>query len=140
MIQHLVRTMAHCHLIEVTEGAICPYAVVLFGDTYQGVTIPNIRENRDKFYTALEHVRKMIKQSDAGEWQPPEPASTKICSTCPHGFPLPAIEQIKTLRHGQPLEPFLLVNRKGRVFNCRCGGRFRWKPGHERNARLVRME
>tara|TARA_R110002049_G_scaffold309101_2_gene516916 strand:+ start:42723 stop:44237 length:1515 start_codon:yes stop_codon:yes gene_type:complete len=140
LLQHIVRVMAHCHLIEATEGAFCPYAIILFGDTYQGVTIPNLRENRDKFYSALEHVRTMIQQSDAGEWQPPEPATVSICSGCPHGFPRPAVKEIKTYRYGEPLEPFLLANGKGRVFNCSCGDRFRWKPKHERNERLVRLE
>ncbi len=138
--QHIVRVMAHCHLIEAEEGAVCPYAIILFGDTYAGITIPNIRENRDKFYSVLERVRAKIQQSEAAEWQPPEPASRTIYIKCPHGCRRPVVQEIKTYRYEEPLDPFLLANRKGRLFHSSCGDRFRWKPYHERNEPLVSLE
>jgi hypothetical protein len=138
--QHITRVMTHCHLIEAAEGAVSPFAVVLFGNTYQGTTVPNLRNHRERFYTALDRVRTMIQESDAGERQPPEPVTGSICSKCPHGCPRPAVKQVKTMRYGEPLEPYLFFNSKGKAYHCDCGDRFRWKPKHERNARLRRLE
>lgn len=138
--QHITRVMSHCHLIEATEGAISPFAIVLYGDTYQGTTVPNLRKHRDRFYDALERVRVMIQESDAGERQPSEPATGSICSQCPHGEPRSVFRKDATMRYGEALSPYVLVNSKGKLFHCSCGDRFRWKPPHDRNARLRHLE
>lgn len=137
--QHIVRVMAHCHLIEATEGASSPFAVVLFGNTYQGMTVPNTKENRERFHTALERVRKMIIESDAGERQPPEPVTGNACSACHFGCPRPAAREDKTMRYGAPLDPILL-HKEEKLYHCDCGDRFNWKPKHEANRRLRRLE
>ncbi len=137
--QHIVRVMAHCHLIEATEGASSPFAVVLFGNTYQGLTVPNTNENRERFYTALERVRRMIVESDAGERQPPEPVTGNVCSACHFGHPRPIALEDKTKRYDEPLDPVLFHNGK-KVFHCDCGDRFNWKPKHDRNRKLRRIE
>jgi len=137
--QHIVRVMAHCHLLEATEGANSPFAVVLFGNTYEGMTVPNTVEHRERFYTAVERVRTMVTESDAGERQPPEPATGNICSGCHFGHPRPAALEEKTQRYGEALDPFLLHNGK-KMFHCNCGDRFRWKPKHDANQKLRRFE
>lgn len=133
--QHIVRVMAHCHLLEATEGANSPFAIVLFGNTYEGMTVPNTAEHRERFYTAVERVRTMITESDAGERQPPEPVTGNVCSGCHFGHPRPAALEEKTQRYGEALDPFLLHNGK-KMFHCNCGDRFRWKPKHDANRKL----
>ncbi|MEM8736409.1 MAG: hypothetical protein AAGG44_19425, partial [Planctomycetota bacterium] len=137
--QHIVRVMAHCHLIERTEGADSPFAVVLFGNTYQGMTVPNTTENRERFYHALERARTAIIESDAGDRQPPEPVTGNACSSCHFGHPRPVALEDKTMRYGEPLDPVLFHNGK-KVFHCDCGDRFHWKPKHERTRKLRKLE
>jgi len=137
--QHIVRVMAHCHLIETTEGANSPFAVILFGNTYQGLTVPNTNENRERFYTALERVRTMIVESDAGERQPPEPVTGKVCKACHFGHPRPITLEDKTMRYDEPLDPVLLYNGK-KILHCDSGDRFNWKPKHDRNRKLRRLD
>ncbi len=136
--QHVVRVMAHCHLVEATEGTHCPFAIILFGNTYKGITVPNTVGNREHFYSVLERVRKMINDSKDGERQPPAPAVSSICQECPHGRPRPASEGDKTMRYSEPLDPYLLVNGRRTIFHCDCGDRFRWKPEHRANQHLRR--
>ena len=137
--QHIVRVMAHCHLIEATEGSHSPFAIVLFGNTYEGMTVPNTAGNREQFHTALERVRTMITASDAGERQPPEPVTGKACSGCHYGQPRPVAVEDKTERYGEVLDPYLFHNGR-KVFHCDCGDRFRWKPQHDANRKLRRVE
>ncbi len=137
--QHIVRVMAHCHLIETTEGANSPFAIVLFGNTYEGMTVPNTKENRERFYTALERARTAITESDDGERQPPEPITGNVCSSCHFGHPRPVALEDKTTRYGEPLNPMLFHNGK-KVFHCDCGDRFRWKPMHERTQKMRELE
>ncbi|PHQ36977.1 sensor domain-containing protein [Rhodopirellula bahusiensis] len=137
--QHIVRVMAHCHLIEATEGANSPFGIVLFGNTYQGMTVPNTNEHRERFYTALERVRAMIIESDAGERQPPEPVTGNVCSSCHFGHPRSIAHEDKTMRYEEPLDPVLFHNGK-KAFHCDCGDRFNWKPKHDRNRKMRRLE
>ena len=137
--QHIVRVMAHCHLIERTEGADSPFAVILFGNTYQGMTVPNTSENRERFHNALERARTAIIESDAGDRQPPEPVTGNACSSCHFGHPRPVALEDKTMRYEEPLDPVLFHNGK-KVFHCDCGDRFHWKPKHERTRKMRKLE
>jgi len=134
--QHIVRVMAHCHLIETTEGANSPFAVVLFGNTYQGMTVPNTNENRERFYSALERARTTILESDAREREPLAPVTGSACSRCHFGCPRPIALMEKTMRYGEALNPLLLRSRT-KSFHCDCGDRFREKPKHDANQRLT---
>lgn len=133
--QHIVRVMAHCHLLEATEGANSPFAIVLFGNTYEGMTVPNTHENRERFYTAIGRVRATIIESDARERDPPEPVTGNLCSGCHYGRPRPISLEDKTMRYGDPVAPFRLHNAK-KIFHCDCGDRFRWKPAHDATQKL----
>ncbi|HBE71971.1 MAG TPA: hypothetical protein DDW52_27850 [Planctomycetaceae bacterium] len=136
--QHIVRVMAHCHLIETTEGANSPFAVILFGNTYKGMTVPNTPENRERFYTAIERTRAAITESDNGERQPPEPITGNACSACHFGHPRPIALEDKTMRYGEPLDPVLFHNGR-KVFHCDCGDRFNWKPKHDRTRKMGKL-
>ena len=139
--QHIVRAMTLCHLIEATIGAPSPYAVILFGDTYDGTTVPNTRENREQFYTVLERARSMIAETDAGDRIPPEPtdASTR-CAGCFHGQSRKAANREKTLKHGNVVDPYFYKNARGTVFHSCCGDRFGWIPKHRRNRQMKDKE
>jgi len=137
--QHIVRVMAHCHLLEATEGANSPFAVVLFDNTYEGMTVPNTAEYRERFYTAIGRVRATIIESDAREREPPEPVTGNVCSGCHYGHPRPVALEDKSQRYGEALDPFLLHNGK-KVFHCDCGDRFHWKPKHDANQKLRELK
>ncbi|MCA9150050.1 MAG: hypothetical protein KDA92_12145 [Planctomycetales bacterium] len=136
--QHIVRAMALCHLVDVSEGASSPFAVILYSGSYQGITIPANQRNRELFYSALERARKGIRDSDLGERQPSEPPTASPCKNCPHGRPRRASDGVPTMRYGEILDPYVLVDRKSRIYHSSCGDRFRWKPPHERSHRLYR--
>lgn len=137
--QHIVRVMAHCHLIETQEGANSPFAIVLYGNTYKGTTVPNTRINREKFYTALEEVRELVRFADAGRSEPPAPVTGSKCSQCPHGRPEPISLEQPTMRYDEPIDPILYG--KGRTLvHCACGDRFQWKPKHKRLEGFTRVE
>ena len=130
--QHLVRVMIHCHLIGVSEGATVPFAIILFGNSYQGTTVPNTREHRELFYDALRRVRTLVLASRVGQAQPSEPRTGSICRACPHGRSRPVSRGERTLSHGHPLTPLRLVRGQS-VRHCDCGDRFDWMPPHEGN-------
>jgi hypothetical protein len=48
--QHVVRMAGYCHLIETCEGRESPAGIVLFGDSYRGVTLVNSTEAKDAPY------------------------------------------------------------------------------------------
>jgi len=137
--QHIVRVTAHCYLIEQTEGAESPFAVVLFGDTYQGMTVPYTAENRELFSSALKRARAMITDSDAGDREPPEPVTGNPCIACHFGEPRPTTLVIKTMKHGVEINPTRFGNGMKRL-HCDCGDRFRWKPRHKANEKLSKLE
>jgi len=137
--QHIVRAMALCHLIEFTEGSPCPFAIILFGNTYQGTTVPNTPAHREQFSAALKAVRKMIKASDARQQEPLAPVTGNACSRCNFGKPHRPNPDKPTMRYGLPVEPYLLVGAK-KVLHCICGDRFRQKPNHDDNRRLQPLE
>lgn len=133
--QHIVRAMVYCHLIETAEGKNSPFAVILYGNTYQGTTIPNSPKYRELFYTALPRVRNQIKKSAARESDPLEPLDSSICSKCPYGKPRSVELGEKTMCDDKELDPILLTNGR-KLFHCTCGDRFKWLPKHNRNRRL----
>lgn len=137
--QHIVRIMIHCHLIETQEGAHSPFAIVLYGNTYKGTTVPNTRVNREKFYQALKEVRELIRLSDAGRSEPPAPVTGTKCSECPHGRPRPISFEQPTTQYDEPLDPVLFAKGR-RIVHCDCGDRFREKPKHNQLKGFRRVE
>ena len=130
--QHIVRVMIHCHLIGMSEGATVPFAIILFGNSYQGTTVPNNRKHREQFYDALRRVRAMLLEARTGQADPSEPRTKSICRACPYGRSRPVSRGERTLSHGHPLTPLRLIRGQS-VRHCDCGDRFDWMPPHEGN-------
>lgn len=140
--QHIVRVMAYCHLVDEVQGANSPFAIILFGDTYRGITVPVTPENWTTFCDTVKQVRSLLLKSDAGEWSPPKPPHQSICAACFHGMPRAEGSDQPTFRYDKPLEPVILVPKSGknRALHCSCGDRYDWKPKHWQNAKLKRLE
>lgn len=85
--QQLARMAAYCHLMEVAEQAESPYAVVLFGDGYEGVTVPNTSDNRETFHDGLRRLRRFITAVESEGLIPDIPGDQSICRRCHRGFP-----------------------------------------------------
>jgi len=138
--QHIVRIMVHCLLLESVEYANSPFGILLFGDTYEGFTIPRTEANQELCYKTIMKAREAIAKAREGEQQPPAPVKTTACSGCHHGSPRHAAKEVKTMHYGDALSPFVLLDRKNTMFHCNCGDRFRWKPPHNGNERLNRID
>ena len=139
--QHLVRIMAYCHLVAFTEGADVPYGIILYGDTMQGVAVPNHPRYRKPFHDALEELRRLVTIADGGGPTPYPPADPGTCAGCPFGKPRPLAKAIPTLRNGKPLDPHILRARvSGKKYHCDCGDRFEWRPSHELTTKLLLQE
>ena len=61
--QHVVRMAGYCHLIEACEGRESPAGIVLFGDTYQGVALPNSSEAKGALLASLHSSRELLIQA-----------------------------------------------------------------------------
>lgn len=130
--QHVARMAAYCDLLERCEGGESPYGVILFGDTYEGLTIPTTAENRALYHRELDRVRTFLAATEAGAASPAPPHSA-VCEGCPLGRPRvhlagrPAPEE-----QGQRQPPFRTRGLDQRSYHSPCGDRFRWVPPHER--------
>ena len=81
--KHAVRAVAYCGLLEQATGARSPYAIALLAGTYNGWSLPNSPEARSFFDQVLAAARSFLSPNvTIGP-----PASTGICSGCPHGLP-----------------------------------------------------
>ena len=71
---------AYCHLLEVCEGARSPYGVILKGETFAAVTVPNTQRTRAMFHEALLAAREVVRESEEVNRSPlpPEPSSATI--------------------------------------------------------------
>lgn len=103
--QHIIRTVAYAHLLEVCENATSPYGIVMYGATYDGKTIPVSPGQKKKFHDTLLDYRATIRDARQGKL-PGGPHSTGVCRGCPWGKP----------------EGFWIFKRSA------CGRRFHWRP------------
>ena len=134
--QHIVRMAAYCHLIETCEGATSPCGIVLYGDTYEGTTIPNDAEARNSFLAALQSAQQWLALS-ADDRKEPSPAEPALCSGCHLGRPVVYLEGVSEhSRHGLPIPVYGTVAKDGRLYHCACGDRFIWRPPQEDAIRL----
>jgi hypothetical protein len=133
--QHLARMAAYGHLIEVAEGATVPYGVVLFGDGYEGITVPNSDEHGRIFEQGLHDARRLFEAVESAGVVPDIPQPTTVCHACPWGRPRvyrPGITD--TELDGTRLPPYRTRGEDGRLYHSPCGDRFGWVPPHDRAA------
>lgn len=141
--QHIVRVMAHCHLVAAARAAVSPYAIILFANSSQGITVPStLRANRDAFYEALRDTRATVLASDNRVREPLTPMPRTPCRGCPHGRPRSLDQQIPTMRYDDKLEPKILVDHRRQLWHSCCGDRFDDKAEHEKALpmRLIESE
>ena len=120
--KHFVRGAAYCTLLE-QSGADSPFALVLFRDTYDCVTIPNSPGSRRSFHDTLVFARATI--------QCPQNAQSPMqrkCSRCKHGAPKKS--GITFYKQGQALKPCYAMSTREICFHSYCGDLFRWIPPH----------
>ncbi len=134
--QHIVRMAAYCHLLETCEGATSPCGIVLFGDTYEGTTIPNDAEAKQLFAGAVQTAQHWLMLSADDRKEPPA-AEPALCSGCHLGRPIVYLEGVSEhTRYGQPVPVYGTVARDGRLYHCLCGDRFLWRPPQENAVKL----
>ena len=135
--QHQARAMAYCRLLEACEGSDSPYGIILYGNTYEGVAVPNRDSFRKPFHDALVELRTVVRRAQR-EGTEPQPPAESCCTDCPLGRPRSVDKEEPTVLNGVMLDPHLLAGRHGRTFHCDCGDRFHWRPPH-RDALKLRL-
>jgi len=131
--QHFMRMVAYCQLIEVAEGGEAPFGIVLFGDGYDGATVPNLPAHQQVFEDLLVKARQVIRVVKEAQVSPDPPADRKPCEACPIGRPRthrPGITD--TVLEGRALKPYLTEGEDQRLYHSPCGDRFHWVPRHDR--------
>jgi hypothetical protein len=130
--QNFVRIAAYCHLVKKSfgAGAECPFGIILFGHSLDGVAIPFTPQRRSDFVEALRSARTAI--AKIKEREEPRAPDRSLCARCPYGKPTVHVpNESEHVCAGKPLpvKPAYDANRK--CFHSLCGDRFRWLPLHE---------
>ena len=132
--QHFVRMAAYCRLIAMCEGTEPPYAVVLFGDGYNGVAVPNDPGVHEALESRLDETRRLIQAVQSENLQP-APPNKSICHQCHLGCPrVHRSGHTDTVFSGSVIEPYRTRANDNRIYHSICGDRFRWVPPHDRAA------
>jgi hypothetical protein len=130
--QHIARLAAYCHVVEVAEGGSAPYGVILFGDGYDGVTIPNTTENQQTFRQELVKARQLVEAVQKQGLMPDLPARTTVCHDCWLGWPRKHRRGITdTQLGGRELPAHRTKGEDQVIYHSICGDRFRWVPPHD---------
>ena len=124
--QHYARMAAYCHLLETCEACRSPYGIVLFGETYEGVTVRNSPSSRKAFHDSLISARSIVQLGQRGV-PAPGPSHENCCLRCPLGYPRVAARRWFGTSEGYPKRGV-----DGRLYHSSCGDRFEWVPPHEK--------
>ncbi len=124
--QHEIRLAAYAHLLATCEGGEVPYAIALFGDSFDGIAIPISAEAMRAIESQLDAAREAIRRH-AASLPTDAPENTNVCSGCPFGCPRAVTEAARRdpskKIHGVPA-------RDGRSYHSECGDLFSWTPPH----------
>lgn len=133
--QHVARLAAYCHVVEESEGGSAPYGVILFGNGYDGVTVPNSAENQQAFRNELMRARRLLQAVQKEGLMPDVPTRSTVCHDCWLGRPRMHRKGITdTHLDGQQLPAHRTRGEDQRIYHSICGDRFRWVPPHDRAA------
>ncbi|MEO2091211.1 MAG: hypothetical protein ABGY75_17245, partial [Gemmataceae bacterium] len=125
--QHRVRLAAYAALLAACEGGQTPYAVVLFGGSYDGVAVPVLPATA--VIAKLDELRRSLDLDRMGLPTPP-PTNPNVCSGCPLGRPhVVTAANRKEEALGRKLH--VITGPDGRAYHCGCGDRFAWTPPHD---------
>ncbi len=81
--QHYARMAAYCHLIEKSEHASSPYAIILFGKTPKGITVPYQGREKGTLRRSILDARTTL-VSIGSTFVPSMPVNLQQCKKCPH--------------------------------------------------------
>ncbi len=134
-LQQTTLASAYCHLLETCEAMESPYSIVLLGETYDGLTLPQSDESRAMLCATVKSAQSHI--AALSRVVPNPPNTNSPCETCRHGMPRAFRVGMMPYSHGGML---LRVRGKrasdGRLYHSLCGDRFRWIPPHKRAIEL----
>lgn len=128
--QHAIRVAAYCRLLQLNEGMESPYAVLLFGDSWDGLAVANTESLQKLLPQAVAFARELVQMSQWSPEEPPSPQPPVQCVGCRYGRPV-----VYRVEQGSPWwdddgqihgSPF-----GGKTFHSCCGDRFGWTPPHE---------
>lgn len=128
--QHAIRVAAYCRLLQINEGMESPYAVLLFGDSWEGLAVANTESLQDLLPKAVAFARELEQLSQLSSDEPPPPSPPHQCIRCWYGRPVVYRVELGSpwwdddgQIHGMPFG--------GKTFHSCCGDRFDWTPPHE---------
>lgn len=129
--QHAVRIAAYCRLLKLNEGMESPYAILLFGDSWDGLAVANSDALQHLLKEAVKFAREVIADPECLG----TPSRQPQCKGCEFGRPV--------VYHVERGSPWWDDNGKvqgvplgNKVFHSCCGDRFGWTPPHEQAVKL----
>jgi hypothetical protein len=129
------RLAAYAYLISRIEGAQADWAIVLFGNSTDGVAVPIEESMLSLLAEGLLAARRQVLDYRADPSISPAPArGMSPCVGCPHGKPIHP--ERKSVFRGVEVTQLITRSADGKRFHSTCGDRFRWVPPHEQAKRL----
>lgn len=129
--QHYVRMAAYCLLLQRQTGGNAPFGILLTAGTFECVAIKFNRETFDLLSQRLLDARRVIREYDQLEQQPPPP-QRGLCRKCPFGRAIPVNSEASLiLRKRTGITPRGHIAGDGRRYHCHCGDQFEWTPPHQ---------
>lgn len=134
--QDVVRMAGYSQLIETCEGRESPAGIVLFGDSYQGLALPNSPEAKQALLFVLQSARELlIEARETPNATSPPPTAT--CAGCRWGQPRRYRQDYSEIQQeGESVPVFGTVAPDRRLYHAPCGDLFGWVPPHELTLRL----
>ena len=126
------RCGAYAHLIETCEHTKTPFAIILFGNGYDGVAVPITASASKAFRDGLSRARRVLEEVAGGDLAPAKPESGRICGGCRYGRPrLYQRGKSETVLGEARLEAQRAEAHNGKDYHCTCGDRFGGLPPHK---------
>ncbi len=133
--QHIVRMMAYCRLIETCEGGSAPFGVLMFAGSYDCLIIPNTAAHQAEYQRYLADAREFLPLYSTGKSMPAPPRDNR-CSGCHWGKPRPQTAGSETILNGLRVKPLGTKANNGIIYHCSCGDRFESVPPHDDSVQL----
>lgn len=134
---HAIQVAAYCRLLRVCEGFESPYAILLFGDSWEGLAVADTEVLQTSLGDAVKVGAELL--ADAKSHDPPAPRDRLVCAACRFGRPV-----VYRVERGSPWWAdngrVHGVPKNGRTFHSCCGDRFDWTPPHAKAERLKLTE
>ncbi|MBX3412416.1 MAG: hypothetical protein KF708_06995 [Pirellulales bacterium] len=126
--QQCARSAAYCRLLTTCVGGESPFGIVLFGNSYEGWTVPNTPQQQAEFDLVIARARELFESLTCDD-EAARPDSTSVCNGCQHGEPV-TVEQGASRIAGSAIHG--ATGRDGQQYHSPCGDRFRWRPPHHK--------